>query len=101
MSDTPQVGDGATSCGWTDRHAGTIIEVLNDKTVVWQRDKAIRTDDNGMSDAQAYRYERDPDGVTMQFSLRKNGRWIARGGTMKGGTILSIGVRMEYYDYSF
>ena len=94
------VGDGATLCLWSDRHAGTIVETPNDKTVVWQRDKATRTDENGMSDAQSYRYERDENGEKTTFTLRKNGYWIARGANMKNGTYLAAG-RAEFYDYSF
>ena len=104
MSDyeTPSfvVGDGATACYWSDRRAGTIVSVSkNGKTVEWQEDKSIRTDENGMSDSQTYRYERDEDGMTRTFTLRKNGRWIAKGESMSG-LRLSAG-RHTYFDYSF
>lgn len=49
----PKVGDAATVCLYSDRHAGTVIEVDEKKqTFVVQRDKATRADKNGMSDAQ-------------------------------------------------
>lgn len=98
----PQVGQGATVLYWSDRHAGTIIEVSkNKKRVVVQRDKAKRVDANGMSDAQTYEFTPDPEGQTWVFSLRKNGRWAQVGETMSGGLRLGIGYRSEYYDYTF
>lgn len=106
----PEVGMGATELGWTDRHAGTITEVVratkgpNAGRVVRvsvQRDHAERTDDRGPSDGQSYAYARDPEGRVTDFSLRRNGRWIVVGGSMAEGVGLVIGRRDEYFDYSF
>jgi hypothetical protein len=94
----PEVGMGATLIMWTDRHAYTIIEVSkNGKTFRMQRDNAIRTDENGMSDSQSYRYERDTDGGILTVRLGKNGVWKV----LKSKTTVGIGFRREYYDYSF
>jgi hypothetical protein len=98
---TPEVGMGATVLMWTDRTACTIVEVVNDKTIVVTADKATRTDDWGMSDAQSYLYETQPDGHRVTYTLRKNGAWIAQGQSMKNGNRLAIGIRNTYYDYSF
>lgn len=95
----PEVGMGATILGWTDRRAATIVEVGN-KRVGIREDIAIRTDKNGMSDSQDYRYEQTEGPATQYFTLRKNGAWVAEGSSMKG-TRLSIGERNHYYDYSF
>ena len=98
----PHVGQGATICYWSDRHAGTIISLSEDaKAVTWQRDKVKRIDTNGMSESQNYEYEPDTQGEIIVFTLRKNGRWIRKGQSMRNGTTLSIGHRSEYYDYSF
>lgn len=98
----PEVGMGATEVLYTDRHAGTIVEVSASGTrLVWQRDIATRTDERGMTDAQSYTYEPDPTARREIFTLRKNGRWVSQGSSMKGGRRLVIGVRNEYYDYSF
>jgi hypothetical protein len=97
---TPEVGMGATLLMYSDRQAGTIVSA-GPKTLVWQRDKATRTDSNGMSDAQGYRYEPDPDGVTRTFTLRQTGQWVQQGESAKGGTKLGLGYRDEHYDYSF
>lgn len=94
----PEVGDGVTMCFYTDRHACTVIS-RTAKTVTVQRDKARRVDENGMSDAQQYEYERDPHGATYVFSLRKNGTWRQRGDSERGSRLV-LG-RREYYDYSF
>jgi len=94
----PQVGDGVTMAGWTDRHAATVIK-RTPKTVTVQQDKATRSDSNGMSDAQSYTYERDPEGATYRFSLRANGTWRKVGDSDKG--MRMVAGRREYYDYSF
>lgn len=97
-----QVGDGATFLFWSDRAAGTVVEVLDGgKTVGVKRDKATRVDKNGMSDAQRYEYERDETATTVYFTLRKNGRYVAKGQGMKNGQGVRLGVRDHYYDYSF
>lgn len=97
----PVLGMGATICLWSDRHACTVVYVgKTGKLVQVQYDKAIRTDSNGMSDSQQYRYQRDPDGIVETYTLRKNGAWVRQGDPMSG-TRLSLGVRRSYHDYSF
>jgi hypothetical protein len=94
-----EVGMGATILGWTDRKAVTIVAVSKSgRRIMVQRDKAIRVDANGMSEAQDYRYEQDKDGRTEEYSLRKDGAWRPVGGSSGQ---LFIGERDEYYDYSF
>lgn len=113
----PEVGMGATSTSWSDRHAGTIVGIVRFtsgkrkgevKEIQWQADKATRTDDHGMSDAQSYEYERQPDAPVAIF--RKDARGTFRPTyidsetgnrrTSKYGGLI-IGVRDEHYDYSF
>ena len=98
----PQVGMGATVLHWTDRTAGTIIEV-GEKHFVVQADKAIRTDGNGMSDAQSYRYEPNENGIRYTFKRvtrgKAKGAW-REGGSYSGYAVL-IGHRDHYHDYSF
>lgn len=108
----PQVGDGATFTIATDSHACTIIEVnRNGREVVLQQDRAIRTDNNGMSDCQDYRFERNPNGALYRVSKRtlKNGKgeiirvvWKQVGHpTRSPGCYASLGGRHEYHDFSF
>lgn len=93
----PEVGMGATEIGWTDREAYTVIEVLSPKRIVIQRDRAIRVDQNGMSESQSYQFERNPLGRTFIVTKRKDGKWKIQ----HTQQIVLLGVRMEYYDYSF
>lgn len=97
---TPVVGMGCTILMYTDRHAATIIEVANLKTVVIQADIAKRTDKNGMSDYQFYEYTSDPNAHKRTFTLRKNGRWCEKGEPMSMSGI-ALGHRSTYHDYSF
>lgn len=93
-----EVGVGATMVMWSDRHAGTVVEVSRTgHRLVWQEDKATRTDSNGMSDAQSYSYERDPNGRAVVFTRRKDGSYRQTGGSAR----LLVGVRQSYHDYSF
>lgn len=111
-----EVGDGATVRGWSDQRAGTIVEAA-EKRVVWQRDKATLLNgvDSGADDAlqfaaggfsghtsgvQRYEYERDTDGITRVFTLRKNGKWVQQGADYKTGATLVAG-RSEHYDFNF
>lgn len=93
----PEVGMGCTEILWSDRHAFTVIEVTKSRDGVIRRckvqaDKAIRTDNNGMSDCQSYRFERDPNGGILELKLTKKG-WNHK------GTKFSMGTRDEHYDF--
>jgi hypothetical protein len=90
----PKVGMGATITMYTDRKAGTIVKVTRTQVHV-QLDTAIRTDNNGMDESQAYRYERNPEAKVAIFRKTKRGyRNSERSG-------LLIGHRDAYHDYSF
>ena len=95
----PFVGMGCTTLMYTDRHAATVIEVKG-KTITVQEDTATRADKNGMSDAQSYEYTRNENGRILKFTKRKDGRWIQKGDS-KNGLGLLLGVRREYFDFSF
>ena len=91
----PEVGMGATLLLWTDTHAYTISRVSKSGKTFWmKRDKAIRTDSNGMSESQDYRYEPQPDAPERPVRMTKRG-W------MSNGQFVRVGIRDEYYDYSF
>lgn len=101
-SQTPTVGMHATEQFYTDQVPYEVIAVPNAKTVIVRALTAKRTDKNGMSDAQAYEYESNPDGETKTFTQRKCGKWIVRGVDVKqAGTRLVLGQARRFHDYSF
>lgn len=97
----PQVGAGATILLFSDRQGATIVSVKGKKTVTVKRDKAIRMDQNGMSESQDYRFEYNPQAEDQVFTLRQNGAWVQKGQPMNSGVRLAIGYRDEYYDFTF
>ena len=54
----------------------------------------------GMGTAK-YSYETDPEAHPEEFKLRKNGRWVRAGESMRNGTGLSLDRREKYYDPHF
>ena len=100
---SPEIGGAATIVMWSDRKAATIIEIQRFKTgarageikaIIVQEDIATRTDGLGMTDAQAYRFDRDPDGATHIFKVTKYGY-------RSGYASLTVGIRSHYYDFTF
>lgn len=104
--DEIKVGDYATIYYYSDSHAYEVIEVKDQKHVTIRRLKAIRIDDNGMSDAQIYKYESDPNGHVMNLSFR-HGAWrhqVQAWFETKphwAKENISFGIASEYFDYSF
>jgi hypothetical protein len=89
-----KVGDGVTEYMYSDKHAYTVI-ARTKFSITIQRDKAIRTDERGMSDSQNYDYERNTDGkILVARWSKKRGRFQVR------SSVIGLG-RHEYYDYSF
>lgn len=100
ISVDPEVGIGVTEMCYSDRHAYTIVRVAsNGKNISVQRDKAIRVDDRGITEAQDYRYERDTDAPVMELRLNKKGQWKLWH-SPQGNTFM-VGVRSEYFDFGF
>jgi len=119
----PRVGDGATVLYWTDRAAGTVVEVSKTgHRIRIRRDKATATEgSNPFTGPQDYTYQPDPDGAewvaTIRFRYREDGSYAEReagivpgweafyklvgyGSYQQGGSV-AVGVRDEYYDPSF
>jgi len=97
----PQVGMGATQCVGSDRRAYTVVEIINDRKIVLQRDKVKRIDSNGFSTEQKYSYEPNPNGHEVVVTLRKNGRWCEVGEAIDNGVQYVVGHRKEYDDPHF
>lgn len=82
----PQVGDGVTMTTVNDRNPGTVVK-RTAKTVVVQADTV-----DG---------ERNPNGYTVTYTLRGNGKWKMRGISPKAaGMTISAG-RTFYRNPSF
>lgn len=110
----PEIGMGVTMLSYSDRHAGTIVEIFTKGAFEYigvTQDKATRLDDNGWSESQEYAFETvagampvyyrrkikdGPDGRFRATYRNANGRWV---GSERGG--IRLGERDEYYDFSF
>src|SRR5262245_49715667 len=110
----PRLGDGATVFHWTDRSAWTVVQIISARgrdLITIQRDRAVRVDQNGMSECQAYRFERDPAGETRTVRLKTRRLWQSEARrsvagaacrwVVDGGSAVQFGVRDEYRDFSF
>jgi hypothetical protein len=103
MSNTtnhPQVGDEGYTQVWTDRWPVTVIAVSGN-TVTVQEDS--------YSETKPYSNDwiivPNPNGRISTYTLRKNGRWILKGSSMKNGFVLRFNhndsdFQRRYYDYS-
>lgn len=108
----PTLGMGATLLGWTDRYAATITGIVVNggkvKQIEVKRDIATRTDKNGLSESQEYRFERDTSAPPYFFRRNRQGRWeqiIFNTETQRwnkcDGYGLLIGRRDHYRDPTF
>ena len=68
-----QVGTLATVYYYSDSHAYEVVEVQDQNHIKIRRLRAIRTDRNGMSDAQGYRYEQDENNSILELENTKYG----------------------------
>jgi hypothetical protein len=99
---TPQVGDPATESGWTDRNPATVSYVSpSGKTVRAQRDNWKVVAGNEYDGSAQYEYQRDPDAYESVYTMRKNGRFVHKGESMRHGRKLFVGHRRRYYDPHF
>lgn len=111
----PVLGMGVTFLSWTDRYAGTIVYTVakGGKVVEFeaQEDEAIRTDSNGMSECQSYRFERNLGGARHKYRRDRKGQWRKVGdkwtgdkkvyGFVEPRQCIRLGERDHYHDYSF
>lgn len=70
----PEVGMGVTELLWSDRMPYEVIEVISEKKIRIRELDYERTDDNGLSEHQEYKYFSKPDGEVKTLVLR-NGKW--------------------------
>lgn len=87
------VGEGATIIMYSDRIACTVVEVKSKCKAVIQRDKAVCV---GGSYSNEWEYSRDTRGQLFEIYCR-NGVWKVTDSKER----VLIGVRDEYFDYTF
>ena len=103
----PTVGMGVTMLSWTDRHAGTIVEVNTKKRyIAVTEDSTKRIDNNGISESQDYEYTAVMDGYRNYYRKDRKGQWRRcyyndNGRLVFGTGGLIIGRRESYHDFSF
>ena len=108
----PFVGMGVTFLSWTDRDAGTVVEVVlkpdgSVKRIGCTHDSATRVDSNGMSESQEYEFTSQPNGYRTWFAKDSKGFWVTVRENEKGNFVqarsggLRIGSRDKYHDFSF
>ena len=101
------VGSGVTLNYYSDETPATVIEIdPKGKWVKVQEDRAIRIDNNGISDCQDYEYERNEKGRVHTFYKTRRKDFTLFTNTGRGtynqyGIYLSLNVRRKYFDYSF
>ena len=101
----PNVETGATQLHWTDRIAYFVNSVSKDgKSCTIERAKAVRIDNNGMSDGQEYRYEREENAVVYNLRFRYGSWYIDHGKDAPYGRYSKINIKFGYmqshHDYS-
>ena len=104
----PEVGTPATILMWTDREAGTVVEVnMKKRYIVVQEDRTTVVSSRGLG-ATEYRYEADPEGSRHYFRKGKDGRWASvyinpetKRFVKDGSRGLRLGHREKYVDPSF
>lgn len=111
--DQPVIGVGGYIAMYSDREPVTIVDVINDKTIVVRHDTATLKPEWKMEYAVGgfachvinnggeWFIEQNPNGRTEVFTLRKNGHWIRRGESTNTGTRVVLGKRLKFYDYNF
>lgn len=111
--DQPVIGVGGYIAMYSDREPVTIVDVINDKTIVVRMDKATLNPEWKMevvvggfaghviNNGGEWIIEQNPDGKTEVFTLRENGCWVRRGESAKSGTRVILGKRLKFYDYNF
>jgi len=107
----PELGMGATLLSWTDRDAGTIVEIFQVGKLTFvtvQDDSSKVVKGSGMDGSAEYEFTPNPNGCKRHFRREEGGMWSqvrkndATGRWVKtNGQGLKIGVRDKYRDPSF
>jgi len=116
--DALTIGNGATVYSWSDRYGATLVDIIkrNGKQfIVVQEDHAERTDNNGMSESQSYKYSANPEGKKHYAQILDIETEDGQKGFIleprylnpqtnrfnKDGHRITLGHRSKFHDYSF
>ena len=91
---------------YTDSHVYEVVKVEKQNHIFIRRMKAIRVDNNGMSEMQKYKFESDFNRkiIELKFSYKHWKQVITDKFTNAKrleNINISFGIAKEYYDYSF
>ena len=100
MESKIEVGAGVTYLCGSDRYPFSIIEVINERTIRIQSDISTPAPGYDYYSNQVHTFAPNPKGRIRTLTLRKDGRWIEKGQSMKSFSYV-IGIRSEYSDPSF
>jgi hypothetical protein len=103
-------GDGVAMPQYSDVHAGFVVKASAKKVLVQRAQAKLVNRDElqvsvggfaaHVSGQQKHDIQPDPQGYVQEYSLRKNGYWVAKGQDAKKGKRLSFGA-YEHYDFNF
>lgn len=95
------VGMGVTCGIGSDCYPYTLIEIVNERTIIVQEDRSKPEPGSDFYKDQRYAYTPNPNGGTFVLTLRKNGRWVRKGETLNSGFHWHLGTRRMYQNPSF
>lgn len=97
----PEIGMGVTYCIGSDRYPCTVSKVVSDREIEVKADEFRSAPGHNYYGIQKWIMTPNPDGVPTTLTLRKSGRWVKAGETMKSSGFWRIGIRDAYQDPSF
>jgi len=97
----PIVGEGATIKENGNKQPQTIVAVSPDLSIVIVQEDLARPDPLTPPYSNLWIIKPNGDGLIQKFTLRKNGAYVRAGEPLKGGQVLTLGVREKYLKYQF
>lgn len=109
LVDKIKVGDGVTEYLWSDRVPYEVTKVIDQTHIFIRPMDYERTDNNGMSECQDYKYISNPNRKELEMRFKYNHWYEIQHYTDKEGKPhrrsikmnITIGVMERYYDFSF
>lgn len=94
------IGMGGSICVWTDVTPVTVVAIKGKRVGVTK--DGYKVISGSVQDGSAeYEFTPQMNGPVEWYSLRKNGRFVKIGSSIRHGYRLSLGKRRRYYDPHF